>query len=127
MKARLVLVLFTAIFSVGITLLSFFYVSGTMNDFDSSLNTANDLFIKNDFESAEEELNRLLSMIHSHSARLEMLVSHDAVHDLTSQLQDAKTSLAIRDLDDFKKAVSILKESIGHIKAHEKMSLSNIF
>lgn len=125
MKVKIILVLSVTVLSLAATVFSYVYVNHTVNALDGLHEKAAESVASGNFEAAEKTLTDMLALIEKRTSILESLVPHSSVHDLKINLTDSLTSLRIRDLDDYKKAMALFTESINHLKAHEKPSLSN--
>ena len=112
--------------SVGVCLFASIFVNDTLDCMIDMRHDAMTRVENVDNAEAEAIVVNMLSLINERSKVLEMLIQHDDLHDMVMQLTDAKVSLSINDMDDFEKALSLFYENLEHIRAHEKVSLSNI-
>lgn len=126
MKKRTIFILALLAVSVGICIFSLMFVNSTMDEMEEMRLEAMNHMENGSKSDAEAVVTNMLSKISSRSKLLEMLIQHDDLHDMIMQLTDAKVSLSIDDIDDFKKAMSLFYENLEHIRAHERISLSNI-
>lgn len=126
MKKRTIFILALLAVSVGICIFSLMFVNSTMDEMEDMRLEAINHMENGSKSDAEAVVTNMLSKISSRSKLLEMLIQHDDLHDMIMQLTDAKVSLSIDDIDDFKKAMSLFYENLEHIRAHERISLSNI-
>ncbi len=126
MKKRTIFILALLAVSVGICIFSLMFVNSTMDEMEEMRLEATKHMENGSKSDAEAVVTNMLSKISSRSKLLEMLIQHDDLHDMIMQLTDAKVSLSIDDIDDFKKAMSLFYENLEHIRAHERISLSNI-
>ena len=58
---------------------------------------------------------------------LEKLVSHDALHDVTAALAEARICLACDDRDDFLRTMSTAKLGLEHLHDEEALSWQNLY
>ena len=58
---------------------------------------------------------------------MEMLTSHDSLHEVYSELVDARVCLESGDYDDCYRALAQLGEALRHIREMEAVSLSNLY
>ena len=58
---------------------------------------------------------------------LEMLTSHDSLHEVYCELVDAQACLENGDIDDCFRALAQLGEALHHIREMEAVSLSNLY
>ena len=76
---------------------------------------------------AAECLTRLASRWQEERAAMEMLTSHDSLHEVYSELVDARVCLESGDFDDCYRALAQLGEALHHIREMEAVSLSNLY
>jgi hypothetical protein len=79
-----------------------------------------------DVQKAEEELVVLANSFREYAQTLELLTSHDDIHDAYSHLVDVRISLECEDLDDAYQALAQLGEALGHLREHEEFTLANL-
>lgn len=126
MKSRIVIIVLSALFCISLTIFSYHFVNSTMTRLDGMREETVRLINESDIEGAENKISEMLFYIESRQDILESLVPHSTLHDISVQLTDVLTSLRIRDMDDFEKAMALFIESVDHFKSHEALSLSNI-
>ena len=80
-----------------------------------------------DDTGAAECLTRLASRWQEERAAMEMLTSHDSLHEVYSELVDARVCLESGDFDDCYRALAQLGEALHHIREMEAVSLSNLY
>ena len=76
---------------------------------------------------AAECLTRLATRWQEERAAMEMLTSHDSLHEVYSELVDARVCLESGDFDDCYRALAQLGEALHHIREMEAVSLSNLY
>ncbi len=76
---------------------------------------------------AMECLTSFASRWQSATPLLEMLTSHDDLHEVAAQLVDAQVCLENGDLDDCFRALAQLGEALRHIQDMEALTLSNLY
>ena len=76
---------------------------------------------------AEAELKKLNALFREKEPILEMLTSHDDLHEASLRIVNAEIALECEDRDDACQALAELIELIGHLWSHEKFSLSNLY
>jgi hypothetical protein len=80
-----------------------------------------------DRERAGELLVQLAQLWRDRAWLLEMLASHDALHDVATALAEAKICLECRDHDDFLRTMSTVKTSLEHLKDEEAVRWENLY
>lgn len=58
---------------------------------------------------------------------LEMLASHDSIHEVKIGIIEAQICLECDDHDDFLRTISITGEALDHMRAVEALSFSNLY
>ena len=80
-----------------------------------------------DDTGAAECLTRLAGRWQEERAAMEMLTSHDDLHEVAAQLVDAQVCLENGDMDDCLRALAQLGEALRHIEDMEALTLSNLY
>lgn len=58
---------------------------------------------------------------------MELLASHDALHDVDAAIAEAQICLECDDHDDFLRTMSALRAGLEHLKDEEALRLSNLY
>ena len=58
---------------------------------------------------------------------MEMLASHDALHDVDAAIAEAQICLECRDHDDFLRTMSTVRAGLEHLKDEEALRLANLY
>ena len=58
---------------------------------------------------------------------MEMLASHDALHDVAAAISEAKICLECRDHDDFLRTMSTVELGLNHLKDEEAVRWENLY
>lgn len=77
-------------------------------------------------EKTTDALVVLANVFEDHAKLLELIASHDALHEAYSHLVDAQISLECNDLDDAYQALAQFGGALDHIREHETFSLANL-
>lgn len=80
-----------------------------------------------DRERAGELLVQLAQLWRDRAGVLEMLASHDALHDVSAAIAEAKICLECRDHDDFLRTMSTVEMGLGHLKDEEAVRWENLY
>ena len=78
-------------------------------------------------DDAEAELKKLNDQFREKEPVLEMLTSHDDLHEASLRIVNAQVALECEDRDDARQALAELIELLAHLWSHEKFSLSNLY
>lgn len=127
MRVRVFILILFLGFAVSTAVFSNFYVHGVMNRLSDMRKEAEEHADNRNTAEALKIAEDMLSYIRKKAPVLEMLTPHEDLHDLILQLNDVCVSLSISDLDDYRKAITLLKENTEHLISHESLSFSNIF
>ena len=80
-----------------------------------------------DRERAGELLVQLAQLWRDRASLVEMLASHDALHDVAAAIAEAKICLECRDHDDFLRTMSAVEMGLGHLKDEEAVRWENLY
>jgi hypothetical protein len=80
-----------------------------------------------DRERAGELLVQLAQLWRDRAGLVEMLASHDALHDVAAAIAEAKICLECRDHDDFLRTMSTVEMGLGHLKDEEAVRWENLY
>ena len=58
---------------------------------------------------------------------MEVLASHDALHDVDAAIAEAQICLECEDHDDFLRTMSTVRAGLTHLKDEEALRLSNLY
>ena len=78
-------------------------------------------------DAADSQLVALAQLWHDRALAMEMLASHDALHDVEASLAEARICLACGDHDDFLRTMSTLDMALGHIRDEEALRWENLY
>lgn len=80
-----------------------------------------------DAQAAEATLARFERRWEDVAPSLETVASHDALHQVSSELADARACIETGDLDDCLRALVQLERALDHIRVTEELSFSNLY
>ena len=84
------------------------------------------LICLSDTLAAKEYAESLEDIFEGRQAVLEMLASHNDLHETMNSITDAKVALECGDMDDAYQALVRLRGMIEHLRDHERFSLANL-
>ena len=127
MRRTLILTLAVLACALGICGFSRAALNGIADD--AAQLRAQALLAENDGDSqrAGELLVQLAQLWRDRAGLLEMLASHDALHDVATALAEAKICLECRDHDDFLRTMSTVQMSLEHLKDEEAVRWENLY
>ena len=76
---------------------------------------------------AVELLVRLAQLWRDREGLLELLASHDALHDVAAAIAEARICLECRDHDDFLRTMSDVEMGLEHLKDEEAVRWENLY
>ena len=79
------------------------------------------------FSDAKTLMGQLAEYWGGHSRVLEMLASHDALHDVDAAIAEAQICLECEDHDDFLRTMSTVSMGLEHLKDEEALSFMNLY
>lgn len=127
MRTRFLILIFSFLLSIGICLFSKTCVNRTMSNIKKDAEQMESFLRDGQFDKALHSAENLQKGIKQKEKLLEGLVPHEDLHDLSIQIADCALSIEIDDIDDCKKALSLIKENAEHLIKHEAFLLGNIF
>ena len=74
-----------------------------------------------------EALARMATLWEERRALLEMIASHDALHEVKVALSEASICLGCGDRDDFLRNMAIAAEGLAHLRDEQDISLENLY
>lgn len=80
-----------------------------------------------DSESALAYVGEMERSFGRSSRWLELLASHDSLHDIHTSIAEARVALECEDMDDSLQALERLRGSIDHMRQYEGLSLANLY
>ena len=89
-------------------------------------NTALMRFDEGDMPGALEMLSRMAERWNRQLPLMQMIASHDDLHDISLQYQEAATNLKSGDSDEFQRSMSLLQEALKHLRDQESLSFANL-
>lgn len=127
MRVKLISTIVVLALSVALCLMSMHLVFSMLDEMEDYAAVILEKTDRDDREGARETLAQMAQKWQDAMPLLEALTPHEDLHDVTLQYVEATTNLESGDMDDFARSVSLLKESLGHLRDHESLSWSNLF
>ena len=127
MKATLISMIAVLAASLALCLYSMYSQFSALDELDHIRAQAIEAVHARDDVHSEELLTQLANVFQDYAHTLEMIASHDDLHEAYSNIVDARISLECGDMDDTYQALAQLGESLEHLRAYEKLSIANIY
>ena len=80
-----------------------------------------------DLSGAKTQLLALARFWQEKANLMEMLASHDALHDVDAAIAEAQIGLECEEHDDFLRAMSAVRMGLSHLKDEEALRLANLY
>ena len=77
-------------------------------------------------DAAEESMTTLANVWAKYQPFLEMLISHDEMHNVAEHYIEAQIELKRNRLDDYYKTMALLQEMLSHIRKQESINWGNV-
>ena len=112
--------------ALGICLFSMWAQYKVLDTMDHLCGQAMTHVIAEDISGAMEYTHALNTTVEKHTRFMEMVASHDQLHEALASIKEAQVALECEDLDDAYQALAALEGTIEHLRDHETLSLANI-
>ncbi len=126
MKAAFISMWVVLIISVVLCLMSMYIHADVLDRMDILCDSAIECVRSDEKESAGMYAEKLEKTFGGRKVVLEMLASHNDIHETMNCVTDAKVALECGDMDDAYQALIRLKGMISHLRDHEGLSLANL-
>lgn len=127
MRRTLFLTLSVLFISVAICTASLITLNDTMEKARILRSEAVLAVESDDPERAKEIMVELAELWKEKADILEILTSHDALHEVKTGIIEAQICLECGDHDDFLRTISIVGEGLEHMNDVEALTLSNLY
>lgn len=127
MKRTLILTLAVLVTSLAVCAASLFALNGILDEADRLQNQAVLAAESGDFSGAKTRLVALARFWADRATLMEMLASHDALHDVDAAIAEAQISLECGDHGEFLRAMSTVRMGLLHLKDEEALRLANLY
>ena len=127
MKRTLILTLAVLAAALAICVASLFALNGTVDEAERLQSLAVLASQEGDFSGAKTHLLALAQFLASRANLMEMLASHDALHDVDAAIAEAQICLECEDHDDFLRTMSTVRAGLEHLKDEEALRLANLY
>lgn len=126
-RSTLIAMIVVAVLSVCVCAGCLLSVTRTIDSMQTLRVRAAEFVRAGDDRQALEELVRLANRWKDAAPILEILTSHDDLHDATREILDAQVCLEAGDFDECNRVLSQLGETLMHIGDMEQIRLSNLY
>ena len=127
MKRTLILTLAVLAAALAICVASLFALNDTVDEAERLQSLAVLAAQEADFSGAKTHLLALAEFWASRANLMEMLASHDALHDVDAAIAEAQICLECEDHDDFLRMMSQVDMGLSHLRDEQALRLSNLY
>lgn len=127
MKRTLILTAAVLAVALAVCVASLLTLNGIVNEAERLLAQAEQAEGAGDIAGAQARLEALAEYWHGRSTLMEVLASHDALHDVDAAVDEARICLACGAHEDFLRAMSAIRAGLAHLKDEEALRLSNLY
>lgn len=126
MKSRWIALILVAALSVGACAASAAFIRRTAGEMDRRRLAILETLESGEQGGAFDGLSEMAAWWKSREPLLEMLATHDLLHEIAGLIVEADANLGIGDTDDFYRSMALLGEALAHLVKDERLTLSNI-
>lgn len=127
MKATFISMCTVFLLSLALCLFSLFFQDRSIETLDNMRTETIDLVQAQDKEGALEKLTELANTFKKKAKVLELLASHNDMHDAYLHIVAARISLELNDLDDTYQELTLLGETLEHLQDYEAFTFTNLY
>ena len=127
MKRTLILTLAVLVCALAVCTASLLALNGTVEEAQRLQSLAVLAASERRTADAKTHLAALAALWADRAGMLEMLASHDALHDVDAAIAEAQICLECEDHDDFLRTMSTVRAGLEHLKDEEALRLSNLY
>ena len=127
MRVKLIATISVLVLSIAICAVSTWFVYDQIDEMDRLTAIVLEQFDAGNREGAREALAQMATAWEKAGPILRSLTPHEDLHSVIIQYVEASTNLESDDDSDFMRSVSLLVESLKHLREHEALSWSNLF
>ncbi len=113
--------------SLALCLFSLFFQHRSLETMDNLRMEAIELVDAKDKDGAIEKTVELANLFKEKLKIIELLASHNDLHDAYLHIVAAQVSLELGDLDDTYQELALLGETLGHLQNHEAFTIENLY
>lgn len=127
MKRLTILTLAVLMVSLAVCIASMWVIDGILDE-AHGISTSVFVSMENgDVVAAREGLVALATLWDERASLLEVLCSHDDLHEVKERIIEAQITLDYTDMEDFYSAVALVGEALEHVRDQEILSLTNLY
>jgi len=126
MKAAFIAMCCVLAAALGLCFVSVYVHDSVLDDMDAVCAETIKSVRGDDKQTAVERVSELDRVFGERSGALEMLASHNDLHETRSCIMDAMVALECGDMDDAYQALVSLRGMLEHLRDHERLTLSNL-
>lgn len=126
MRRTLIAMLTVGALSVGMCIFSVCWMEQVTGEMDDMRMEVMDLTGQGRISDAQDKLGQMAEAWGRYSRVLEIIASHEDVHEIAILIIEGDANLQAKDLDDFNRSMALLGEAIDHLHEEERLRMENI-
>lgn len=126
MRAALISMCAVLAAAVAVCITSMLVQFRVLDTMDGLCGDAIEHVLADDAPGAMEHVDKLHDALEGSSWFMEMVASHDQLHEALGSIVDAQVALECEDVDDAYQALARLQGTLEHLRDHETFSLANL-
>ncbi len=127
MKRTLILTLTVLAVALAVCVASLNALNATVDEAERLQSLAVLAAEERDLSAAKTHMLALARFWSGRANLMEMLASHDALHDVDAAIAEAQICLECEDRDDFLRMMSGVRAGLSHLKDEEALRLANLY
>ncbi|MBQ4088508.1 MAG: DUF4363 family protein [Clostridia bacterium] len=126
MRSAFVSMTAVLILAVSVCIVSMMLHFRLVNAMDELCGEAIERVIAEDISGTMDYVGKLKVKLDESTYLMEMVASHDQLHEAMTNIIEARVALECEDMDDAYQALARLQGILDHIRDHEKLTISNL-
>lgn len=127
MKRTLILTLAVLLGALAVCVASLTALNGVVDEAERLEWQASEAARAGRPDDARAQVEALAAFWAERANLMELLASHDDLHDVDAAIAEARLCLRFGDLEDFQRAMSTARAGLQHLKDEEALRLSNLY
>ncbi len=127
MRSTTIAMIIVVALSMALCTLSLLSVRRAVGEMDILRVRAGEQARAGDLIAAEESLVAIANRLQKARATLEILTSHDDLHEVMLQIADARVCLEFEEMSEFQRTLALMGETLSHIRDMEEPTLANLY
>lgn len=126
MLKNLIAALTVIVLSIGICAFSMGWTEKVTEEIDAMRVDVVKMAEAGDVEGAQAKLGQMAECWSRHERVMEVLASHEQLHEIAELIVEGDANLSAGDRDDFARSMALLGEAVRHLYEEERLTLTNV-